>query len=212
MGAGKNKAHRKKRISKHVLESQKNKIEQSSNDIISSSTTHDNTHDEQSTDNQAISSSKKQKKIKNHIKDPKEAHSYLLTWKHRSTGDNVWRFNKNTQSWLVRHMYDVDKIPKNIFEIMILYLDDLKGASRERVHDDAVRRAVQYKNWEKKKNENKKEEKGEEDDKDKSNNDNNADDVKGDDDDETIWNSLSDKDKRKQYKRARKVIDVLKSE
>ncbi len=162
---------------------------------------------------------KKRNKKNNIIKDPKEAHSYLSLWlqQQQYNDQSLWRFNKNNQSWLLRHMYNVDKIPKGTFSILVLYIEDLKGASRERVYDDAVRRALRYKEWEKKNevDENKKDDNHDENHQsDKANNDKTAEQSDDEDDekaDEARWNSLNDHDKRKEYKRARKVIDVLKS-
>jgi len=174
---------------------------------------------------------KRRKKNKNnHVKDPKEAHSYLSLWQlHQKEGNRegdedtqLWRFNKNTQSWLLRHMYNIEKIPKGTFSILIQYLKDLKGGSRKRVYEDAVRRALRYKEWEKnhQADEKKNHPEGKTVDAETSNNNNaveDADDSSYDDEeaekaaDEKRWSRLSDHDKRKEYKRARQVIDVLKS-
>jgi hypothetical protein len=47
------------------------------------------------------------------VKDPEEAAEYLrlfvLKSENKSEG-NAWRFNKSTQSWLLRHMYIKDKV------------------------------------------------------------------------------------------------------
>jgi hypothetical protein len=162
---------------------------------------------------------KKRNNKKNVIKDPKEAHSYLSLWQQQQqhTGQSLWRFNKNTQSWLLRHMYNVDKIPKSTFSILILYIEDLRGASRERVYEDAVRRAFRYKEWEKKSGsgENKKDDNHDaiNTQSDKASDDKTTQQSDDEDDekaDEARWNSLNYHDKRKEYKRARKLIDVLK--
>jgi hypothetical protein len=47
------------------------------------------------------------------VKDPEEVAEYLrlfvLKSENKSEG-NAWRFNKSTQSWLLRHMYIKDKV------------------------------------------------------------------------------------------------------
>lgn len=50
------------------------------------------------------------------VKDPVEAAQYLVVWDTREDGG--WRFNKSTQSWLIRHMYERDKV--NHLERMLL--------------------------------------------------------------------------------------------
>lgn len=86
------------------------------------------------------------------------------------------------------------------------------------MRDDAVRRALRYKKWEKDQQSADKKA-GDESAKDDAetekpteentkNGDTNNDDK--DQDDEQRWLSLSDGDKRKEYKRARKVLDVIK--
>lgn len=208
----------KKRIAKHVLDAQdKNKKE----GLLETSS--------------EVQQHKKKKRRKSkkrcHVKDPKEAHSYLSLWQQQQKEDNdvkLWSFNTNTQSWLIRHMYDVDKIPKGPFTTMVLYLEALKGSSRQRVQKDAVRRALRYKEWEKKNqgNEKKKDEvdserneeavtKNPDDAGDNQGDDDDDDDVDDDNDkmaEEKRWGKLSDNDKRKEYKRARKVVDALKSD
>ena len=45
------------------------------------------------------------------VKDPVEAAAYLKAWEARGTmGAGSWRFNKSTQSWILRHMYKRDKV------------------------------------------------------------------------------------------------------
>lgn len=176
--------------------------------------------DNNNTTRSDVKQKKKRKKTKkrnnknNIIKDPKEAHSYLSLWqqKQQHNDQSLWRFNKNTQSWLLRHMYNVDKIAKGTFSILILYIEDLKGASRERVYDDAVRRAFRYKEWEKKseRDENKKDDNHDvlNNQSDKASDDKTAQQSDDEDDekaDEARWNRLNEHDKRKEYKRARKV-------
>jgi hypothetical protein len=84
---------------------------------------------------------------KQDIKDPSEALNYLHSWKRHQTNpqEHAWKFNKNTQFWLIRHMYEADKIPKSSFDVLLDYLAKLQGATaQERIVAEAHRRAVRY--------------------------------------------------------------------
>lgn len=159
------------------------------------------------------------------VKDPKEAQSYLSLWQQQQKEGNndaaLWKFNKNTQSWLIRNMYDVEKLPKGSFSILISYLEGLKGASRQRVQEDAMSRALRYKDWEKNKQSSETEkieadanieqnQESVEKNSNQSNTDN--DDEDNEETEERRWKSLGDSSKRKEYKRARKIIDTMKKD
>lgn len=207
MGAGKNKVRRKKRISKHVQDAEerrRNKAQQDGGEA----------DDEQEKPKTTSETAKKTKRNR-HIKDPSEAAAYLSSWKHREAGSG-WKFNKNTQSWLIRHMYETDKVPKATFSVLVEYLLGVKGITRTRLREEAARRALRYKEFEKRA-------KAEGDDKDGVDANEVKDDVnagnsnnkKNDDDaalDAARWNALDDHDKRKEYKRARKILDAIKEE
>ncbi|XP_072337091.1 protein cholesin isoform X2 [Scyliorhinus torazame] len=53
---------------------------------------------------------------------------YLMRWskKHKD-----WRFQKTRQTWLLKHMYDCDKMSDKHFTALLNYLDGLKGNARE---------------------------------------------------------------------------------
>jgi hypothetical protein len=163
MGAGKNKSHRKNRISKHVLQAEERKNLLAEQEAIAaggggiaptkasvvvvpaSATT---------TTTTTTQKKKKNKKKKNDtIKDPEEASSYLSLWKHDRNG--AWKFNKNTQSWLLRHMYDHARVSKTSFATLVEYVSSSSagggdGVVKSRTMEDAKRRARRYKEWEKK--------------------------------------------------------------
>lgn len=199
MGAGKNKVHRKKRISKHVLKAQEHQTDKVNVDTAV------NTQSEPST--QIVAKTKKSKKKK--IKDPTEAASYLSAWNHRDAGGGVWKFNKNNQSWLVRHMYEASKVPKATFEILMEYLAAGGEGMRSRILDDATRRALRYKEYEKTRTDNDKQE-GES--SEVISEQKGTDGVSPDEDETARWRALNDHDKRKEYKRARKILEVLKQQ
>ena len=123
-------------------------------------------------------------------KNPLEAaKSYLSVWKQAR---DEWKFNKKTQTWLIRHMYDSAAVPKPTFEIL---LEDLQGCSdglRDNLVTDATCRALRYKDA----NERNKDSKNE---------------TKHAAENER-WSQLNDHDKRKEYKRARKILELWKND
>jgi hypothetical protein len=171
----------KKHISKHVLKAREAKEEAKKKELPKQTKT------------------KKQKAV---VKDPSEAIEYLKQWKHDKS---VWKFNKNTQSWIIRHMYDAEKLDKVAFSLVTEYLQGLQGGTAKTwVLADATKRALRYKEFEKSQgtavdSASKDVEKKETDNT-----------TKDETEDIIRWKNLSDHDKRKEYKRARKVLEVLK--
>jgi hypothetical protein len=218
MVVAKSKVARKKRaVSKHVLkgeeEREKQMNEEPDVDI-------DNA-DVVTNPNTPTPKPKKKPTKKHHIKDPMEAAGYLSSWQQRTKDKtSPWKFNKNTQSWLIRHMYEPEKAAKGPFSILMKYLEGLEGkTTRVRIRAEASRRALRYKNYEKKRdggNENGTEK--EQDDDEKKPDD--SEEVtkqtgltKEEQDEEALrWKKLDDHDKRKEYKRARKVLEVMKEQ
>jgi hypothetical protein len=203
MGAGKSKRHRKKRISKHVIESQTRKKQEDAEKKLLAASERDGGETSTTTDDAVATSNESKKSNKNtKTKDPEEAASYLSLWNldrnSKSTAKN-WKFNKNTQSWLLRHMYDFDKVSKATFATLVDYVCQGGEKTRLRVEEDAKRRARRYKYWEKKGD---------------TEQDDDADEKKDStlSPDDKDWNQLDDHDKRKEYKRARKVLDSLKDQ
>ena len=206
-------------------------------------------------DSQAKKKQKKKGRKNTHVKDPSEAADYLAKWQQtknkKNDGDGktktspdassvgAWKFNKNTQSWLIRHMYEPEKIPKQIFGVLLEYIQQGGTKLRERVADDAKRRAKRYKEFEKSKEaEKEKEKEMKKDTSDKptadsqSTGDNATNDVTegdggakseaddkatdpsktaADEDDASRWAKLDAHGKRKEYKRARKALETLQS-
>ena len=220
-GSGKNKVRRKKRISKHVQDAEdrrKAKAEGGEGEKAGEG----QAQQQQNGTSSGSSAKKKKRSANRHVKDPAEVASYLSSWKHRDDGSG-WRFNKNTQSWLLRHMYETEKVPKPTFTLLVDYLVGCQGMTRRRLREDAARRALRYKEYEKKRDSNDPNEKnatggGDGD------GDGDGDDVvatkeaaqkKDTEDDgnaEAEWKALDDHDKRKEYKRARKILDAIKEE
>ena len=213
MGAGKNKSHRKRRISKHVLDAQERKKKEEIEKKLlelegGNSSGGDGDGDDKNgkaasdvNESSRPASNKSNKKTK----DPEEAASYLANWDmDRKSGTKTFKFNKNTSSWLQRHSYDFDKVSKSTFALLVEYLCQGAVGARLRVEEDAKRRARRYKDWEK--SQESKSGGGEQEDTDER--------TKKDEsasDEGRVWSELSDHDKRKEYKRARKLIDALKA-
>lgn len=207
MGAGKSKRHRKKRISKHVIESQtKRKQEDAEKKLLAASEGGGETSTSVvETSPEKDDSNKKSTPLK--TKDPEEAASYLTLWNldrnNTTSTTKNWKFNKNTQSWLLRHMYDFDKVSKSTFATLVDYISEGGEGTRLRVEEEAKRRARRYKDWEKRQQQQEGVEQEEGD-----ANEEKKDLTKSQDDEH--FNQLDDHDKRKEYKRARKVLDALK--
>lgn len=176
MGAGKKKTHHKKRVSKHILASATNSTKDKG--------------DSSGEKNVKISESKNK-----YTKNPTEVASYLSSWKHREV--SAWKFNKNTQSWIIRHMYDSKLVPKSTFALVTEYMAGIQGDTlRNRTRTDATRMALRYKEWEKKKV-------GD------GGNDVQETEDSTVDNETAQWRQLDDHEKRKEYKRARQIIEAL---
>lgn len=164
------------------------------------------------------------------VKDPTDIQEYLTNWKRQQEDDTVeWKFNKNTQSWLIRHAYEADKVPKATFVLLLEYLLGVKsGDTKKRLILDATRRASRYKQYEKSKKEKERNKSV----LDASNAEREANSQQDsfqqqnqpqtyvlpqsapvgeskEDEDQKRWLLLDDRHKRKEYKRARKILDKL---
>lgn len=196
----KSAGQKKKHVSKHVLKAREDKSKAVAESLSGERTP-------TSSDNQ-----KRKQKKNRHVKSLSEVSAYLQQWKESKSGkDTRWKFNKNTQSWLIRHMYEAEKIPKNIFVLLLDYLEGIEGnTTRTWIRADASRRALRYKQCQKD-IENGVDEDKEEKDKAQKGRRINEEEKKSLDEqeEESRWKNLSDHDKRKEYKRARKVLDTV---
>ena len=218
--AKKKGAKKKNHLSKHILKSRED----------STATNTD------SSAKGLIPKEKRLSKANSQTKHPEEAAFYLTQWK-ESKGENSsmgaspsWKFNKNTQSWLIRHMYEVDKVPKSTFLLLLEYLEGLEGKSIiDRMRNDASRRCRRHKEYcknntvtspaeiqaetvgaiEKDINENNMLENGKGD-KSTATRNTTADSKVELEHEEALWRKMDDHEKRKQYKRARKILDLMK--
>ena len=72
----------------------------------------------------------KSKSSNSHVKDPEEAAEYLRQWQLSKQGKpSSWRFNKSTQSWLLRHMYKRDRVAKEPFKVSKSSVQQLAAAA-----------------------------------------------------------------------------------
>jgi hypothetical protein len=220
-----NARKKKRKISKHVLQAQEDRLmkqqqqqpEQNQDGInivdppASLATTKANNTNKAAATATSVSKKKKNK----NMKDPNEVANYLTQWKKNIDGqESVWKFNKNTQSWLIRHMYEADKLSKSSFTLLLEYLDGLKGGdAKSRILTEATRRAVRYKEYEKVRDD-----KGEKDGgnaaaekaPDPAGEATTATPLTEQEEDDARWKKLDDHDKRNEYKRSRKILDTLK--
>ncbi len=205
MAAKSKSAHKKKKVSKHVLKARE--------EISKDSLVPDAIATVVAPAVETTTGKRKQRKNRR-IKDPSEAATYLEEWKQQSNNDgskSTWKFNKNTQSWLIRHMYEADKVSKGVFTLLLEYLAGLEGkTTRSWIRTEASRRALRYKNFEKQeKTDTKKtsDTKEESEAKDKALNEKTGTDDERED--QARWELLDEHDKRKEYKRARKILETI---
>lgn len=226
---------KKKRISKHIQKANKDRasLEKARSTDPALAATSEPVPEPSPVGKTANNKPKKSPgKANSTIKDVKEAAGYVSNWKsHRQE----WKFNKNTQSWLIRHMYESDKVSKGSFGILLEYLGGLQGTgAKERIMQEATRRALRYKKYSETDNTTvvvKAEADEDVDMKDESTKEVQfAENTKAaaesteaatkkkkskkvtvaPEDEQTLWEALGDHDKRKEYKRARKVLEELK--
>lgn len=218
-------AKKKNQISKHILKSREDDDTKTDGDADVNADM--NTNSTSTSSKKSTTPSKPKKKRSKHIKHPDEASLYLTQWKAKSSStSSSWKFNKNTQSWLIRHMYEVEKVPKSTFFLLLEYLKGLEGITiKDRMKAGASRRCRRHKEYEKK---NPAASGDDNNDKGTNNNDDNNETnepeakttsfiTSVDDDDKAeleyelaLWEKLDDNEKRKQYKRARKILDLMK--
>jgi hypothetical protein len=136
-----NKSHKKKkRISKHVLEAEEKKRREKEGVGMA-----DGLIRRGGAQRKEVNENKQRGGTATKMKDPKEVEAYLSNWKDDRSS---WKYNKNTQSWLLRHMYEGEKVSKATFTILLEYLQSIKGeAAISRVRQDAIRRAMRYKKY-----------------------------------------------------------------
>jgi hypothetical protein len=57
---------------------------------------------------------------------------------HATVADAVaWKFSKPMQNWLVKHVLDRKEVSKEMFKLATPYLESVRGATRDRLLEDA---------------------------------------------------------------------------
>lgn len=64
--------------------------------------------------------------------------NYLKAWK---TDPSKWKFNKNVQGKIIKHMFDKSRIPQDIFEILIEYIMGTNKSTK--MHEDINKKCSQ---------------------------------------------------------------------
>ncbi|XP_026170956.1 protein cholesin isoform X2 [Mastacembelus armatus] len=57
-----------------------------------------------------------------------QALDYLTCW---AENRSEWKFQKTRQTWLLQHMFDLEKIPDENFLVLLQYLEGLRGGARD---------------------------------------------------------------------------------
>ena len=216
----KKKKGKKRRISKHIADAAKNKSATNPQQVVVDEPKNADTAT--NTPAVAVVAKKHKRRKTSAVKDPAEAATYLMAWQkqHEQNGGSEsasggWKFNKNTQSWLIRHMYEADKVSKANFEVLLDYLKAGDQNTIQRCREDATRRALRYQKLttssaapptnpeDSVKNSSDAAVTKPQDDGDAANASRQV------EDEEERWNKLDEHEKRKEYKRARKVLDQL---
>jgi hypothetical protein len=216
MAAKKKSATKKRTASKHVLKAREGKpdAEQSDQNPQQGTDTAGVGGEQQNPSKTAASKSGKNR----HVKDPQEVASYLTDWQNHKNGQGTWKFNKNTQSWLIRHLYELEKVSKGTFTILLDYFAGLEGNTmKSRIRAEASRRALRYKEHTKKEPTDKEtESKSESNTTPQSTSKQgkkavvNSATVQEQLEEEERWQKLDENEKRKEYKRARQILDIIK--
>ncbi|KAH9513096.1 hypothetical protein Btru_035820 [Bulinus truncatus] len=87
-----------------------------------------------------VTKEKKKKRKKSNPESPAEKNKiersieYLRTW---NTNRKEWKFNKMYQVHLFHVMYDKSLLNEEDFEILLLYIEGLKGKSRDQTREEA---------------------------------------------------------------------------
>ena len=57
--------------------------------------------------------------------------TYIDAWEEREEGSG-WKFNKGSQNWIVKNIFDRKAIPKSVFEKAVGYVSSIQGSQRLR--------------------------------------------------------------------------------
>ena len=230
--AGTKKKGKKRRISKHIVNSRLPSFKNENEAEPGIESAHTLLNKSQPI---TVVKEKKVSKKRRNVKDPTDVAGYLTAWKNCQEEHQIdnsvsvvsskisWKFNKNTQSWLIRHLYDGSKVTKSVFNDAILYFGKANDAVQERLRQDATMRALRYQQYNSKKETEQEDMHSQVDtplkeatgtSMDPKSNVSKTPDEKSFSSvigfmDDAQWLQLNDHDRRKEYKRARKLLETL---
>ncbi|GMI44440.1 hypothetical protein TrCOL_g5600 [Triparma columacea] len=181
--------HKKKNVAKHVLKAQEKKLALAAERKASGEDVGEGVQEVLQ-----VSKKRAKKSANKHVKAPSDASNYLVLWdlKAKGTEGHGWKFNKNTQSWLLRHMYNDEKVGKVAFKLLLAYMGGLPSKAKDGKVAEAATLVKDYKEWEKSNVEGEEEKEG-------------GEDLRYDG---SNWEAIGGKQKRKVYKRARQVYQL----
>mmetsp|Transcript_20475 Transcript_20475/g.23200 ORF Transcript_20475/g.23200 Transcript_20475/m.23200 type:complete len:232 (-) Transcript_20475:177-872(-) len=83
---------------------------------------------------QQIKKQEEQRQIEDIKRKKETAMAFLELW---YTDRKSWRFNKNHQSWLLKHMFNQDRVDALMFKILKKYIQSVEGKSRDGILESA---------------------------------------------------------------------------
>ncbi|XP_026477974.1 uncharacterized protein C7orf50 homolog [Ctenocephalides felis] len=73
-----------------------------------------------------------------------KAWEYLDTWKNNKTN---WKFQKVRQVWLTDNLFDSDKIPDNLWDVVIEYFSGSQGKVRSTIIEQSTKVVQEMSDW-----------------------------------------------------------------
>jgi WKF domain len=228
------KKGKKRQISKHIinskLKSKNSETDTALNAVVATPLLNSSNEIASSDQSQTKAAKRRQQ-----VKDLLDVAGYLTAWKThqqkhsdgvgKSLSKSIWKFNKNTQSWLMRHLYNSTKVTKTIFNDALPYFVSANDEVQQRLRHDATIRALRYQQYSSTSPTSASPQNPINTDSNDSHSqisskltssesasNRNAHDANNSNislPDDAQWILLNDHDKRKEYKRARKVLDTI---
>ena len=74
----------------------------------------------------------------NYLSNWNTSHSKQIKKEKDDEPTEQWRFQKSKQVWLLKNMFNLEKVPAKYFKIMISYIESIEGNTKERVLEEAL--------------------------------------------------------------------------
>ena len=55
----------------------------------------------------------------------------------KKTDGSEWKFSKKNQVWILKNMYNLEKVPSKYFKILVPYVESMQGEGKNRVRAEA---------------------------------------------------------------------------